>query len=232
MVRQIVRPPTLTAAVADAIRDAIFRGELHPGEPLREVELSQSLDVSRGTIREALRQLQEHGLVAVIPHRGAFVIRLSPRMARELYTLRALVEPYAVCLAMENNAYSKEDMEALEALARRLGDLEQREDATYETVKADVAFHRLICSRSDHQLLLDIYSGLQSLTRLFVFHIRLYQSDAYSDEPSHYEIFEAIRTGDPVHAAEVLRAHINAAGAALLIRMEEVDRQGVSLQEV
>ena len=52
------------------------------------------------------------------------------------------------------------------------------------------------------------------------------------DEPSHYEIFAAIRTGDPVHAAEVLRAHINAAGAALLIRMEEVDRQGVSLQEV
>jgi DNA-binding FadR family transcriptional regulator len=124
---------------------------------------------------------------------------------------------------MENNAYSKEDMEALEALARRLNELEQREDATYETVKADVAFHRLICSRSDHQLLLDIYRGLQSLTWLFVFNTRLYQSDAYSDEPSHYDIFEAIRTGDLVCAAETLRNHINAAGAALLIRMEEVD---------
>ena len=126
-----------------------------------------------------------------------------------------------------------EDMEDMEALARRLDDLERQEDATYETVKADVAFHQLICNRSDHQLLLEIFKGLQSLTWLFVFNVRLYQSDAYSDEPSHYEIFKAIRMGDPVHAAETLRNHINAAGDALLVCMEEeVDWQSINLQEV
>ena len=230
--KRILHPPTLTATVADAIRETIFRGELQPGEPLREAELAESLEVSRGTVREALRLLQDERLVEVFPRRGAFVKTLSLRMATELYTLRALIEPYALHLALEADAYTPEDFERMETLARQLGELEQHGGDTYETVEADVAFHRLICSRSDHQLLLDIYRGLQSLTRLFVFHIKLYQSDAYSDEPSHYEIFEAIRTGDPVHAAEVLRAHINAAGAALLIRMEEVDRQGVSLQEV
>jgi DNA-binding GntR family transcriptional regulator len=217
MAKQIVCPPTLTAVVADAIREALFRGEVCPGEPLREVELGQSLDVSRGTIREALRQLQEDGLVEIIPHRGAFVRKLSPQTAEELYTLGALLEPYAVRLALENKA-----------LAQRLGDLEQQADATYETVKADVEFHHLICSRSDHHLLLEIFKGLQSLTRLFVFNVQLYQSDAYSDEPSHYEIFKAIQAGDPEHAAETLRGHIEAVGVALLTRMEELDLQSVN----
>ena len=88
MVQRLVRRPTLTAAVVGSIRDSIFRGDLQPGEPLREVELSESMDVSRGTIREALQKLQEENLVEVFPRRGAFVTRLTPRKAQELYTPR------------------------------------------------------------------------------------------------------------------------------------------------
>ena len=95
MVACVDRPPTLTATVADSIREGIFRGELHPGKPLREVELAEALDVSRGTVREALRQIQDESLVEVIPHRGAFVTNLTPKMADELHTIRALIEPLA-----------------------------------------------------------------------------------------------------------------------------------------
>ena len=59
MVQQIIRPPTLTAATTNAIRDAILQGDLQPGQPLREVELSTSLNVARSTMREALHWLQE-----------------------------------------------------------------------------------------------------------------------------------------------------------------------------
>ncbi|MHA1215982.1 MAG: hypothetical protein ACTSPX_01480 [Candidatus Thorarchaeota archaeon] len=65
--------------------------------------------------------------------------------------------------------------------------------------------------------------SLQSLTRLFVLNTKLYQSDDYSDEPSHYEILEAIQGGHAEHAVETLRAHIRAAGVSLLARMEEID---------
>lgn len=223
MVSQIDRPPTLRAAVVDAIRDAILRGKILPGKALRELDLSDQLDVSRGTVREALRELQDDGLVQVIPHRGAFVRELRPRTARELYMLRALLEPYAVRLALEHSAYSQEDLEALENLARRVDALEKEAGPTYETVKTDMAFHLLMCSRSNHQLLLDALKSLQSLTWLFVFNTKLYQSDAYSDEPSHWDMFEAIRGGDPDRAAETVRRHIESAGVALLARMEELD---------
>jgi DNA-binding FadR family transcriptional regulator len=142
-------------------------------------------------------------------------------MATELYTLRALIEPYALHLALEADAYTPEDFERMETLARQLGELEQHGGDTYETVEADVAFHYLICSRSNHQLLLQMLKSLQSLTWLFVFNVQLHQSDYYSDEPSHYEIYEAIRSGDPARAEKVLRDHINAAGSALLACMEK-----------
>lgn len=219
---KLVRPQTLTASVVDAIRDGIMSGALQPGDPLREVDLSDTLKVSRGTVREALRELQNDGLVEVIPHRGASVPNLTPRTAREVHTLRALIEPYAVRLAMEDDAYTDEDLEAIEALARRLHKLEQERGDTYETVQVDVEFHHLICRPSNHELLLEILGRLQSLTWLLVFNFHYYKSHGYSDEPSHVEIAEAIRSGDPDLAAQTLKHHIDAAGQALLLRMKEV----------
>jgi DNA-binding GntR family transcriptional regulator len=225
VVKQVLRPPTLTLATARAIREAIFSGELRPGTPLREGELSHLLKVSRSTAREALRLLQDEGLVQIVPHKGASVRELSPQTAHEVYTLRALMEPYAVRLALERQAYTPEDLANLEALALRLGELELQHGQTYERVKADVEFHYLLCRRSDHQLLLQMYRTLQSLTWLFVYYFHLYRSAEYSDEPSHYEIFQAVREGNPTRAEEVLKHHIEAAGRALLKRMAEVDWQ-------
>ena len=228
MVNQLVRPPTLTAVVVDTIRDAIFRGDWQPGESLREVELSKSLDVSRGTVREALRQLQDEGLVEVIPHRGVFVRKLSPRTAEEIYTLRVLIEPYAVRVALEDGAYSEEDLESLEALVQRMGECEGKGDV-FGTIKADVEFHHLVCERSDHQLLLRVLENIQSLMMLFMLDTKLYRSDLVSDEHSHGAVLEAIRQGDPVHAEEMVRKHINDAGASLLTRMEDVDWESVNV---
>lgn len=219
---ELVRPPTLTASVVDAIREGIISGAFQPGQPLREVDLSDALKVSRGTVREALRDLSKEQLVEIIPHRGAYVHQLSRRSAKEVYTLRALVEPYAVRLALENNAYTDKDLRQLEDLARRLHKLEQERGDAYETIQADVHFHHLICHPSDHELLLEIIGRLQSLTWLLVFSVHYYRSHEYSDEPSHIDIAKAIRSGDPNLAAQTLKHHIDAAGKALLLRMEEI----------
>ena len=215
-----VRPPTLTATVTEHIRQAIVRGELAPGSPLHEVDLGKSLSVSRGTVREALRQLQDEGLVEVIPHQGAFVTKLSPKKAWEIYTLRARLEPYAVRLALENNAYTQEDLNALDALVRLMGELERR-GKPFEQIAADMEFHRVMCERSNHQVLMDVLRSLQFQTRLFIFNTMLYHSDLVGDEPSHRRILETIRQGDPSQTEEIVREHIVQAGTSLLRRMKE-----------
>jgi DNA-binding GntR family transcriptional regulator len=215
MIDQLVRPPTLTAAVTNNIRKAILRGDLKQGKPLREVQLGKSLDVARGTVREALRALQEDGLVEIFPRRGAFVTTLSSRKVREIYTLRELLEPYAVGLAMENDAYGERDLEEIDALLRKLGELERR-GQRFEQIKADVEFHYLICKPSDHQLLLNALKNLQSLVTLCVTNLNFYELDPAPQEQQHRAIFDAIRSSDPAHAQDLVIRHLRDARDLLL----------------
>lgn len=213
------RPPTLTDTVVDHIREALVRGQLVPGAPLHEVELSKSLGVSRGTVREALRRLDDENLVEIVPHQGAFVTKLSARKAWEIYTLRAQLESYAVRLAMERRAYRPQDVDELDNLVRRLGDLEPNGDLA-EVIAADLEFHRVICERSGHALMTDVLRSLRSQTRLFILNTILYHSDLERDELTHRAILDAVQAGDPARAEESMRKHINDAGTWLLRRME------------
>lgn len=219
MIDGLTRPPTLTDATAEAIRRAIFRGNFEPGDSLRESYLSGSLDVSRSTVREALRQLQDENLVQIIPHRGAIVTRMTCRNAREVYTMRALLEPYAVRLAMETGAYETDELVELTLLAEQLGELERQGDSDFDVVKANVEFHQGICFPCRHDMLLAALRRLQSLTWLFLLnarYARLYQTDKYLGGPSHADIVDAIKSGDIQTAEAYLRQHINDGGEALI----------------
>jgi DNA-binding GntR family transcriptional regulator len=216
----IDRPPTLTSSVLASLKELILRGGVHPGEPLREVELSESLQVSRTTVREALIKLAEEKIVEIIPHRGAFVAKLSKRTAKELYTLRAILEPCALKLALEKDAFSEEDKSTMADLAARLNDLDHVEELQYETVTTDIDLHWLMCSRSDHELLVDTLKGLQSLNWLYLSHFTAYGCTECPDAPTHLDVVQAIIDGDAVAAVASLEEMINASGAALLAKME------------
>lgn len=222
----IDRPPTLTSSVFASLRESILRGGLHPGDPLREVELSESLQVSRTTVREALIKLAEEKIVEIIPHRGAFVAKLSERTAEELYTLRAILEPYALRLAMEKNAFSEEDKDKLAELAARLNDLDHVEELQYETVTTDINLHWLMCSRSDHKLLINTLSGLQSLNWLYLTNFTTYGCTECPDAPTHEDVVQAIVDGNTAEAVAMLEEMIQASGAALLAKMEAEDPRG------
>lgn len=216
--KKVQRPPTLAVAAANSIKDAILEGQLLPGEPLHEIELSEKLNISRGTVREALRLLSQEGLVEVIPYRGAFVACLTPQMVEEIYTLRALLEPYAVRLCMEKGAFDAETLDQMAALVRRMGEMEQAGNYS-ETIKADIRFHEIISERCGHRLLTEVLKNLQAMTLMFILSTKLYQSDMISDEVTHQAIYEGILSGNPQLAEEIVRKHITDAGTSLLRRM-------------
>ncbi len=217
--KKIQRPPTLAVAAANGIKDAILEGQLLPGEPLHEIELSEKLNISRGTVREALRLLSQEGLVEIIPYRGAFVARLTPQMVEEIYTLRALLEPYALRLCMEKGAFDEETLSQIAKLVKRMGEMELAGNYA-ETIRADMKFHEIISERCGHRLLTDVLKNLQAMTLMFILSTKLYQSDMISDEVTHQAIYEGILSGDPQLAAEIVRKHITDAGTSLLRRMQ------------
>jgi len=100
MIGEIERPPTIVEIASDHIERAIFSGEFSMGEPLRESRLMEDLNVSRGTVRQALNALHDRGLVDIVPHRGAIVAVLNSNSVIETYSsVRSLIEPYASVVA-------------------------------------------------------------------------------------------------------------------------------------
>jgi GntR family transcriptional regulator, trigonelline degradation regulator len=92
----------LRQQVLDGLRQAIIEGRLAPGARLIERELTEMMGVSRTVIREALRQLETEGLVAIIPNKGPVVRELTLGEAKDLYHIRAVLEGLAARLFVEN----------------------------------------------------------------------------------------------------------------------------------
>lgn len=86
---------TLRQIVLDKLRDAIISSQLKPGQRLVERELCQALDVSRTSVREALRHLESEGLVQYVGQRGPSVSVLSQQDIKNIYELRAALEGLA-----------------------------------------------------------------------------------------------------------------------------------------
>ena len=82
--------------VADALREAIVKGWLAPGERVKEIPLAEQLGVSRGPIREALRLLAHDGLVTIIPNRGAVVPTPTSSDVLEVYAMRSALGSLAL----------------------------------------------------------------------------------------------------------------------------------------
>ena len=92
----------LRRQVVEELRQSIISGRLLPGARLIERELIAMMGVSRTVIREALRQLESEGLVAIIPNKGPIVRELTLAEARDLYSIRAVLEGLAARLFVEN----------------------------------------------------------------------------------------------------------------------------------
>jgi DNA-binding GntR family transcriptional regulator len=84
-----MRPLTLPEQIANEIGQEILDGQYQPGDPLREQDLSDSYQVSRGPIREALRLLEMDGVVQILPNKGAQITRLTVQEVADIFEIRA-----------------------------------------------------------------------------------------------------------------------------------------------
>jgi len=110
--------PSLRELTTRTLRDAILSMHFKPRQRLVERELCEETGVSRTCVREALRSLEAEGLVERIPNRGIFVASVSVDEARQIYEVRAALEPAFARLFVERA--SEQDLEALRAAFHRI----------------------------------------------------------------------------------------------------------------
>lgn len=202
---------TLRVSALNAIRDNILNGVLKPGQPLVQAEIAAQMNVSRAPVREALRQLEEEGLVESIPYRGTFVSRVSRRDILELYSLRGTLEAMAVRLAIQRSG--ERDLADLEAIVARMA--EAADAADYPALDAaDIDFHTRICVLSRHRHLIRNWEiNSQLIRRILSFRNKLNPPHVVVER--HRPIMAAIQMRDTTRAQQAIEEHCVSSGEAL-----------------
>jgi DNA-binding GntR family transcriptional regulator len=151
--------------ICDRIRASILSGELPAGVKLVENELARKYGVSRGPIREALRELSREGLVVDLPRRGTFVCTLTQADLTEVYAVREALETVAVREATT----SATDAE-LASLAEtyRIMDETWRGSDWNAAITADAQFHLALVKLAKNKRLTTIYEQMGAQTVLLL----------------------------------------------------------------
>lgn len=202
----------LRERILDVLRDSIVSGEFKPGHALVESELAQQLGVSRAPLREAIQTLSAEGLVESIPYRGTVVRLLTRRDIEELYSLRAVLETFAIqriIAADVSDAVPRLRMCFEEMLkAARLEDLKL-------VNQVDRQFHDTLIELSDHHLLAMTWNGVTMRVRQVMALRNRRNSDMKQVAYNHVPIIDAIAARDEAEAVRLIQLHVASSGDLL-----------------
>lgn len=198
--RRLDAPLVLQHAVTE-IREAIVSGRLKPGQHLVEKDLAEELGLSRGPVREALRQLGREGLVVMRPNRGAVVRTVGAEDVIEVYALRAALGSLALRNLLGAGLATEAFLDGLEAIARRA------RDASDQTalVDADIAFQSHIADGSGLPRVAAQFAELTSEIRLFIQALPIAYSDVEEILRDHDQLVLALRARDVALAEAIWR---------------------------
>lgn len=190
----------------DEIKNAIISGELRPGQPLVETLLAQRCGVSRTPVREALRRLEQDGLV----HRtdGGLVVRArTPEEILDIYEARIALEATAGRLAAERR--TEHDVNMLRALVQKGRSVQPDEPAAL--VAANHQFHRTVWRASHNEALIDLLERLNLHLARFPETTLSYPGRWGSACDEHARLVDAIEERRGQDASDIAGAHFVAA---------------------
>lgn len=193
--------------VAEILRDAITAGRLKPGDRLIETDLASELGTSRAPVREALRQLEEQGLVASYPYRGSEVLGVSEEEVEQmLVPIRITLERFAYARAL--GRLSAGDFDDLQALVEEMT-VAAGEESADRLADADIRFHELIIVRSEQRHCLQIWRTIEPRVRAYFRRDAPAHDDPGAVAAQHQELLDVLRTGSMEAVLEAADRHIH-----------------------
>ncbi|TMR00528.1 GntR family transcriptional regulator [Actinomadura soli] len=174
------------------------------GTFLTEAEVCEATGMSRTPVREALLRLETEGFLKIMPKKGAFVPPVSDAEIEAVMQARELVEDWCVRRAAPLAA----------GLAPELTELVDRQKGLLDDpvgfIECDRAFHRAIVRTAGNPVLAEFYESLRDRqVRMGLRAIAAAEDRARVVLAEHGAIVEAIRSGDPLRAAQALAAHLD-----------------------
>lgn len=212
--------PSHASRVYDYVIREILERRLSSGSRLLEAEVAQKMGMSTAPVRDAFQKLYQDGWIKRIHHKGAYVTDLKSReVLEELSLTRVIIESGAASLAAERITELQ-----LAELRAALGAFAKITKGTpfYESLPAEINFHRLIVSCTGCDKILEVFDStiLQFLCiKDYYFHNL---GILHSLQEPHSILVQVLEDRDPERAAELTRQHILQDIQSLFSRLEDV----------
>jgi DNA-binding GntR family transcriptional regulator len=206
-------------SVVDEIREAIVRGEFVPNQRLVEADLSEQFAASRATVRSALAELANEGLVERVQNRGARVRAISVDEAVEICEVRMVVE--GLCAAKAAERISRDEAKHHKAIGKQMRSAASGGDVLgYSQLNQEL--HQRVREISGQRTARDVLERLRAQGVRHQFKLAMRPGRPNVSLPEHLAIIDAICAHDAAAAEEAVRAHLRSVIAAL----REVDQAG------
>lgn len=221
MLEKVEMAPPLRDQVASQLRASIVGGLLKPGARLVERELCEQLGVSRPSVREAMRQLENEGLIVNPPNRGPVVAEVTPKVASDVYEVRSAIEGLAARLFARNA--SEEVMSDIRRCCQALLDL-PASAPPLEYLALKDRFYDILLEGSGNEML--AHFGRMALRRFYQLR-NLSVAKTNRAEESRREIkkfVDALVARDEDAAAQACLEHIENTEKAVARALEEPEK--------
>jgi len=208
---------SLTEHAYQAISDAIVRLELKPGEALTQDRLAHWLAISRTPVREALRRLEQEGIIQMVAGHGLVVTELTLQNVEDMLELLRLLDTHAAHTA----ALRRTDEQAARLLAtaqQLLAAAEGHDMAAWSAI--DRPYHETLLEATNNQYLRGAILDLRRRLRRVTYNVALEGGFLLSGTHEHLAIAQAIANGNAALAAQAMQQHLDAVAgkATTLIR--------------
>lgn len=215
-----LRPPSTMDAAVSALREAIVRGDIAPGSRLVESALTDSMGVSRNTIREVFRLLETERLIEHVTNRGVFVRRLTAADVTDVYAVRRLIEVSALRRAGGASGRARRTAIAEMREAIDAGRAAIHAQDRWELGFADLGFHAAIAGLSESPRLVQFMAGLKTELRLAFAATNDVLDFQHPYVERNQQVYELFVAEDYDGAADELDVYLAEAEADLLGRLE------------
>lgn len=198
-----IRP--IREMIYESIRQAIFEGELNPGDRLVEKELAEKMRVSRTPIREALRKLETEGLIRHVPRKGVVVKGFSPEDIIEIYSIRQSLEALAITYSVKN--ISDKEIKRLKVLIKEMAVLTE-EDDTEDLFNTSQEFNDILMKSCKMPRLINLINTYREYLKRFRMVTMGRKERKISALKDHQEILQAVIDRDAARAKRLVEAHL------------------------
>ncbi len=217
--------PNLSGAMVDEIRGRIVDGRLPDGQRLNEVHLAKSLGVSRTPLREALGRLAAEGALSSSPRLGYSVRRLTAEEFRQIYPIRAILDPEALRLA---GTPPPRQVDRLVALNQRI--LHAR--GAEKVISLDDAWHLELIAGCPNRVLIELIQQFMARTRRYELALMRERRRVRGASDQHKTILTALRKGDIDKACAALRRNLQSGIEPVLEWLEKREAAESRAKEV